>query len=65
MASRQKASPGLKAGRGLKHPERHRSQPRQRASPGLKAGRGLKRQVRDRFTRLIGALRPASKPGAD
>jgi len=36
------ASPGLKAGRGLKRRLRPAGAPRPRASPGLKAGRGLK-----------------------
>jgi len=36
------ASPGLKAGRGLKRPARHELPPVLLASPGLKAGRGLK-----------------------
>ena len=36
------ASPGLKAGRGLKHLARAGLGRRLEASPGLKAGRGLK-----------------------
>ena len=58
------ASPGLKAGRGLKLTVKSGQQPRGNASPGLKAGRGLKR-VRGHPKRVSGRLRPASKPGAD
>jgi len=41
--SNDRASPGLKAGRGLKRGCRYRRTGAYRASPGLKAGRGLKR----------------------
>ena len=54
------ASPGLTAGRGLKH---HRRRPfpvpADRASPGLTAGRGLKHPVADKQrNRLFGIARP-------
>ncbi|MGK2952893.1 MAG: hypothetical protein ACSLEZ_10990, partial [Thiobacillus sp.] len=58
------ASPGLTAGRGLKHQMRLRRAIGGEASPGLTAGRGLKQQSRGepiRFRRH----RPASRPGAD
>jgi len=58
------ASPGLKAGRGLKqlHLRAHLRSPL--ASPGLKAGRGLKR-IMKRLAGIVLPHRPASRPGAD
>ena len=52
------ASPGLKAGRGLKHPHRCWSGRCRLASPGLKAGRGLKP-----WHRLHLRLRHDASPG--
>ena len=58
------ASPGLKAGRGLKLAQPARWRGGVGASPGLKAGRGLKQQ-HENVEVETELLRPASKPGAD
>ena len=53
-----KASPGLKAGRGLKRTQRRECSCHDCASPGLKAGRGLK--LRSQRT---GAMHLHASPG--
>jgi len=58
------ASPGLKAGRGLKLCELFGQPVRIGASPGLKAGRGLKLLNRKGVNHGL-LHRPASRPGAD
>jgi len=59
------ASPGLKAGRGLKRLDGDGAIVAiVRASPGLKAGRGLK-LLNSLLVFKEAELRPASRPGAD
>jgi len=56
------ASPGLKAGRGLKLTSVERQNAAGPASPGLKAGRGLKLQMADEM-QLLAAASPGLKAG--
>ena len=64
MIEKLGASPGLKAGRGLKHACDQPGQKQSPASPGLTAGRGLKPLPLD-AVRIRLPHRPASRPGTD